>query len=407
MNKLKRAIFLVREEGWRRMLGRGLRYLSNGFLRVKPEVPSMMVSAREIMALDWTEPRATWGASRDTGPYEIAWIMSPPGRGSGGHQNLFRFIRFAEDAGHRCRIYLYTTLVEKPTLEQTREMLLESDAYARVNAEIAWYDPKAGVSPSTDAIFATGWETAYPAYLDPTTAKRLYFVQDYEPSFYPVGTQSLLAENTYRFGFHGITAGKWLSHKLSSEYGMTCSHFDFASDSRDYFVTNPENRDELFFYARPVTARRAFELGVLVLEEFARRRPDVTINLAGWDVSEYDLPFAFRSHGAMDLRDLNELYNRCRAGLVLSLTNMSLLPLELIASGVTPVVNDAENNRLVSEHPSIAFVPPNPKAMAKKLLEIFEAPYDPVRTSTQEKSLSWTESGAQFVTALEGALRND
>ena len=34
-------------------------------------------------------------------------------------------------------------------------------------------------------------------------------------SFYPAGSQSLLAEATYRFGFHGVTAGRWLAQRLA------------------------------------------------------------------------------------------------------------------------------------------------------------------------------------------------
>ena len=61
----------------------------------------------------------------------------------------------------------------------------------------------------SDAVFATGWETAYPVFNDAGDARKCYFVQDFEPLFYPVGSEYVLAENTYRFNFFGITAGKW------------------------------------------------------------------------------------------------------------------------------------------------------------------------------------------------------
>ena len=41
---------------------------------------------------------------------------------------------------------------------------------------------------------------------DASRARRLYFVQDYEPYFYATSSESMLAENTYRFGFTAITA---------------------------------------------------------------------------------------------------------------------------------------------------------------------------------------------------------
>lgn len=407
MNKLKRSMYFLKEEGPRRTIGRVFLFMSNRLLAIRHVDARLMISPEQVLAADWTEPLERFESQKQEGPYEIAWIMSPPGLASGGHQNIFRFIRFAEQVGHKCRIYLYTNAVNSPSLDETRDMLKSSDAYADVEATIEWYDPKIGVVKSVDAIFATGWETAYPAFNDSLHAKRFYFVQDFEPSFYPVGTQTMLAENTYRFGFHGITAGGWLSDKLSRDYGMQCDHFDFSAEAENYSVINTEERNELFFYARPATERRAFEFGLLVLQEFARLRPDVTINLAGWDLSNYDIPFPHVSHGAMALKDLNGLYNRCRAGLVLSLTNMSLLPLELIAAGVVPVVNDGPNNSMVSDHSGIEYVAPTPHAMALRLFEIFEQPQDPVKLAAAAPKHTWRDSGQQFVTALEKAMSRD
>ena len=37
----------------------------------------------------------------------------------------------------------------------------------------------------------------------------VYFVQDFEPLFYPMGSDYLLAENTYRKGLYHITTGAW------------------------------------------------------------------------------------------------------------------------------------------------------------------------------------------------------
>lgn len=371
---------------------------------------AMLVVEEDAARVDWTMPgeNLTRPLTVTQPTLELAWIMSPPGRGSGGHQNLFRFIAFAEQAGHRCTIYLYSSAATPPSLEEARAVVAESSAYPSVAADFVLYDRASGVAPQTHAIIATGWETAYPAFLDPSHARRLYFVQDFEPSFYPLGSEYVLAENTYRFGFHGITAGGWLADMLARDYGMVTDKFDFAADTAHYSVTNPEARSEVFFYARPVTARRAFELGILTLEEFARQRPDVTINLAGWDLSGWSIPFPHVSHGSLDLAQLNQLYNRCAAGLVLSLSNMSLLPLELIASGVAPVVNDGPNNRLVSDNPFIEYVPASPGAMARRMVEVLERPDAAERVRAMPASLGtpdWSESGRQFLQALERSVR--
>lgn len=402
-----RPIRVLRAEGTRAFAARSFAKAS---AILTPHTPTMLVATADAQRLDWTQP-APWQDAHVTvaeGPVEIAWIMSPPGLESGGHQNLFRFIDLAEKAGHRCSIYLYTTSTTPVSFVDIRSMLRSAAAYPEVKATIEMYDPNKGVHAGTQAIFATGWETAYPAYLDQSEARRFYFVQDYEASFYPLGTESLLAENTYRFGFHGITAGGWLAHKLTTEFGMTADHFDFAADKTHYSVTNLEPRKEIFFYARPVTPRRAFEFGLLVLTEFARLKPDVRINFAGWDVSNWEIPFKHTNLASLDISELNAVYNRCAAGLVLSLSNMSLLPLELLSSGVTPVVNDGPNNRMVSDNPYIEYVQASPLAIARKMAEVIDHPDAVARSVAMSASVSdvtWADSGDQFLAAFEREMR--
>lgn len=401
------ALRVLREEGVGGVLWRTRKRVRS---RIMGETLDMAVKTRDALRVDWTAPPVQLSTPRQVanGPSTIAWIMSPPSANSGGHQNLFRFIDYAERAGHRCRVYFYTNTPVVVDPDAMRRMMRETGNYPDVDASMEMYDSDTGVARDTDAIFATGWETAYPVFLDQSDARRFYFVQDFEPGFYPLGSESMLAENTYRFGFHGITAGRWLADKLHREYGMATDHFDFAVDRELYLVTNKGPRNGIFFYARPTTPRRGFELGIMALEEFAARRPDVTIYLAGYDIARWNLRFPHENLSTVDLADLNEIYNRCAAGLVISASNMSLLPLELMAAGVAPIVNDAPNNRMVSDNPNIEFVPASPGAIVDRLVEIVDRPGIPSRAVSMSASLdglSWDRSGDQFVAAFERAMR--
>lgn len=398
---------LVDSKGFKVAIKRIPKALAGG----KTSVPlELFVSLSDAAQVDWTDPPVQLEnqVKVDSGPIDIAWIISPPGAESGGHQNIFRFIKFAEQAGHKCTIYLYQAESNEIDVARVANIISQSDAYPKVKARITKYESHRGVDENTQAIFATGWETAYPSYLDKSFAKRFYFIQDFEPSFFPMGSDALLAENSYRFGFHGITAGPWLADIVSEKFGMKADFFDFAVDKNIYSLTNTSPRNEVFFYARPVTPRRAFEFGLVTLADFAQLRPDITINLAGWDVSNWEIPFPHVNLSSMPLSELNEVYNRCAAGLVLSLTNMSLLPLELISSGVTPVVNDAPNNRMVSDNPFIEYVPASPAAIARKLVEVVEredAVQRSIDMSKSVKNVDWAESAKQFLFAFEGAMR--
>jgi O-antigen biosynthesis protein len=274
------------------------------------------------------------------------------------------------------------------------------DSYPKIKAPMEWLQ---GDMTNADAVFATGWETAYPVFNDPGGAHKFYFVQDFEPYFYPLGSEYILAENTYKFGFHGITAGGWLSQKLS-EYGMKSDHYDFGADTELYKFSNSAPRKEIFFYARPVTPRRGFELGIMALQIFHEKMPDYIINLAGWDVSDYEIPFPYQNLKTMALSELSEVYNRCAAALVISLTNMSLLPLELLAAGTIPVVTEGSNNRLVSDNPYIKFAPASPDSLAEALVQTLkqkDLPAIAKKASQSVGGLDWEDAGKR----LEAVLR--
>jgi glycosyltransferase involved in cell wall biosynthesis len=278
--------------------------------------------------------------------------------------------------------------------------------YPQTDAAISmeWLD---GNMAPADAVFATGWETAYVVFNDPGNARKFYFVQDFEPYFYPVGSEYVLAENTYRMGFYGITAGGWLNNKLSKDYGMQCDHYDFGTDIDLYRFENTNKRKEIFFYARPVTLRRGFELGIMALQKFHEQRPDYTITLAGWDVAEYHISFPYKNLKTLKLEELSAIYNQCAAGLVISLTNMSLLPLELLAAGVIPVVNDAPNNTQVSNNPYIKYAQASPDALAQALVEVVDNKDLPKYAQTAADSvrnLGWLKSGQKFEEILKRQL---
>lgn len=411
----RRAASVARDEGPRtlavKLLDRVRQRLVSGAPMLAPRQQiRMLVRYDDALECDWTTPQR-WAEQplvvRDRG-LRTAWMMHPPGVSSGGHQNIFRFIKYLEDAGHSARVYLYHSADAPIDAGYVRSLIAASPSYPDFAATFEAYDPARGVAPDTDALFATGWETAYPVFRDSSPARRFYFVQDFEPSFYPVGSEHVLAENTYRFGFHGVTAGRWLSEKLAHDYGMQTSAFGFGADLRHYSFANPGRRNGVFFYARPVTTRRGFELGVMALELVARADPDIPIHLAGWDISNYDLPFRHVDHGMQPITALNDIYNQCGVGLVLSLTNLSLLPLELLASGVIPVLNQGENNAKVVQSEFFRYAEASPHALASAVLEELRRPDLPEHAAKGAASitdLTWDVPGREFVDIVVGAMR--
>lgn len=366
----------------------------------------LMMKYDDLIKLDLNKPPLV-NKSAKTGSLVINWIMPPPGKGSGGHINIFRFIQFAEQAGHICRIYLYGEN-GRGTVQPVLDAMGGSYPVTKAVETMRWLDE--ADMEEADILFATSWQTAYAVYNSPVKARRLYFVQDFEPYFFPIGSLYILAENTYKFGFYGVTAGGWLSKKLKADYGMETDNFDFGADEELYKFQNSNKRSEIFFYARPYTERRGFEVGIVALTLFHKKHPEYSINLAGWDVSEYDIPFPYNNLKTLDTGELNALYNQCAAGLVMSLTNMSLLPLELLSSGTIPVVNDGENNRLVSDNPYIAYSANTPLALADRLCEVVERTDLPSYAKKAAESIpknTWAASGKKFVSIIEREMAKE
>ena len=286
---------VLRDEGFLGFIILCLRFSEKILLRLSKKrrgnlkhLVDTKVKYRDALAADFTVERPKWPGTNNK-KLTFNWLMPPPGKGSGGHLNIFRFIKYLEDAGHSCRIYIYTQ--HAPGRVSDIHTLM-GDSYPKLSASMEWLNSGDEMQPA-DGIFATSWETAYASFNSKAKGKRFYFVQDFEPYFYAVGSLSVLAENTYKFGFYGVTAGNWLATKLKRDFGMETDYFDFGADKKLYSFQNDQRRNEIFFYARPYTERRGFENGVMALDLFHQTHPDYKINLAGWDVSTYDIPFPY------------------------------------------------------------------------------------------------------------------
>ncbi|WP_265706942.1 glycosyltransferase family 4 protein [Verminephrobacter aporrectodeae] len=272
-------------------------------------------------------------------PGTLLWFIPDFHPGSGGHLNIFRMIWHLEQMGYCSHIVIGNPCVHHDA-QQAQADIRAHFFPLRAQVFLGLED-----LPPCEFAVATGWDTAYFVRNFAGAEHKLYFVQDYEPLFYAVGSESVLAENTYRFGFFGITAGDWLAAKLAQEYGMTTHPVGFGVELERYRRLprrEPEIR-RVFFYARPPTPRRGFELGLLVLNAVWKRIPDTQFIFAGWDTASYHIPFPHLACGSMALDELPDLYSQCDVALVLSLTNASLLPLELMACGCTVVSNRGAN----------------------------------------------------------------
>ncbi|HHH38509.1 MAG TPA: glycosyltransferase [Sedimenticola sp.] len=296
----------------------------------------------------------------------MVWMVPGFEIGSGGHLNIFRMIANLEELGYRCQICIvgdtrFTSAGEARRVIREHFVPLEADVVIGADRAMA-----------AEFAVATSWITAYSVRHLPDVRHRLYFIQDFEPWFYPHGSDYVFAEQTYRFGFTGITAGDWLGRLVSREYGMPVHVFRFSYDKQRYRpLPRRPGPKRVFFYARNVTPRRGFELGMLALARVHERLPEVEFVLAGWDVSAYRIPFPAHNAGVVPLDQLADLYSQCDCALVISLTNVSLLPLELMACGCPVVSNRGENVEwLLKDRDNALLADADPRALADAVVRL-------------------------------------
>src|SRR5205085_10895124 len=121
----------------------------------------------------------------------------------------------------------------------------------------------------------------------------------------------------------------WLADLVSARYGAAATAFDLGVDHASYRPSGGERRDDLVVvYGRAVTPRRAVPLAVLAMAELHRLRPSVEIAFFG-EARPLAAPFPHRDLGVLDPGELARWYARATVGLVLSLTNPSLVATEM------------------------------------------------------------------------------
>jgi glycosyltransferase involved in cell wall biosynthesis len=265
-------------------------------------------------------------------------------RGSGGHATIANIIRGLEGRGHACTVWVVDEEGRHAGQDEAQVGALWREFFGSMQGAVrlgldAW--------DGADVAVATGWQTVPSVLRLPGARARAYLVQDHEPEFYATSAEQAWAAWTYEQGVHCIAASPWLASLLRRRYGAQASSFDLGVDHERYRALPTHRRDDLvLFYARAVTPRRAVPLGVLALQELHRRRPGVEIALFG-EARALRTPFPHRHLGVLEGDALAHAYASAAVGLVLSMTNPSLVPQEMLACGL-PCVDLASDSMLAT-----------------------------------------------------------
>lgn len=260
----------------------------------------------------------------------------------GGIHTIFRFAdHYLRAHGVKSRFVIVGTGPEtflRSGLENAFPQLGDAEILFAHEAE------EEGGIPPADASIASLWTTAYPMMRARDAGRRFYLVQDFEPMFYPAGGLYALAEETYRFGLYGICNTPSLS-EIYESYGNRAVTFMPQVDAGLFHADRPPRKPDdpltVFLYGRPGHPRNCYELAIGALGRLKRSLGDrVRIVAAGaWGGGSPEDAW-IEQLGLLRYEDTAELYRRCDAGLVLSVSkHPTYIPLQLMASGALVVAN--------------------------------------------------------------------
>lgn len=326
----------------------------------------------------------------------ISWIVGGYMPKGGGHRNIFRMAYHLERFGHVVNLYIADTPIDSLTLKK----MVREQMYP-IQGKIVRYE---GEIAKSDVIVATHWETVKHVQKHEAEAQTVcYFVQDYEPLFYPMGSEHLLAAETYTRGYFHVCSGEWAAKTIAKRHGAKAGHFQFPIDKSIYQFTDKKRQPgQIVFFAKPEMPRRCFELGVAALEELYKINKNISVIMYGSPDARkftYSFPVTVKAFVAT-LGELAEIYNTSEVGLAFSTTNPSLVPYEMMACGL-PIVDlmteDSEanyNNRF-----DIALLSaPSPRSIAQSINKLLQERQE--WTSRSDCGIDFTST---FPSELEAA----
>lgn len=273
-------------------------------------------------------------------------------------------------------------------------------------------------SIKSDIVIATSWESVY--YSRSMSGYKMYFIQDYEPYFNLYGECFIMAQKSYEVGYHMVSLGDWNKHMIEKECSVNSKldSITFPYEGKEYYEKGrnfneyPSKKSfNLAVYIKDTGKRAPYLIQYLMKklkEDLSKEGIDIIIKYYGENKN-------FKCEGGENLgklskKELLDLYNDSDFGVVASLTNVSLVPYEMLATGL-PIIEFKEGT---FEY----FFPENCGILTSfdynELYNKFkEAIVNPSMLEKMHdnslnylKTLSWNNTGDEFEGIIKSILEN-
>ncbi len=264
--------------------------------------------------------------------------------------------------------------------------------------------------PDSDIFAATLWTSAdWVRRLCRRTPSSvgLYFLQDYEPWFFPPEKtrERARVESTYSMLPHHIVKSEWL-RDMVKQHHVHPWKISLGMDLGVFYPRSVKNNNQLsvLAMARPRTPRRGFSHLVQSLRLVKEKLPQTEIRLFGdSNLKAWDIPFEFTDLGIISNQNtLAEVYSASDVFLDASLfQGFGRCALEAMACGCTCVLTSAGGVQEYAKHNENCLLvnPADPQAMADSAVRLLEDPQ--LRSSLIQAGLETVQKFSHIREAAE------
>ncbi|WP_315113954.1 glycosyltransferase family 1 protein [Clostridium intestinale] len=329
---------------------------------------------------------------------------------SGGHTSILRLGTQLYDLGYEINYVSH--------IEQEKDDMIKN---AKINLASYKGDlfPKSELNKlNSDIVVATSWESAF--FVKKMNGYKMYFVQDYEPYFHFFGEVFLIAKKTYELGLHMVSLGKWNKYMIEKncEIHSDIDVIDFPYEKKEYSkferdYKSYKNKTDFTFavYIKNVGKRAPYIIQNIlenVKNEFKKDNINLEIKYYGED-QNFQCS-AGENLGRLTKAQLFELYKEADFGMCASLTNISLVPYEMLATGLPLIEFEDGTYKYFLPEDSAILISFNWRDLYEELKNSINNP-DLIEKRVKSayfslENLSWENSTKQFCTILNEITDN-
>jgi hypothetical protein len=356
-----------------------------------------------------TPPRVDDQSARLGAKGSIAFLVPGMAVGSGGLTSILRLGTWLARFGHQVTYVSYDARTQGKL--EARVGVNLPDWQGRVMTWKAFLEQR----PRFDVGVATRWDSCYHQLQHQASfGRKAYFIQDYEPYFFPRGDLQLMAEGTYGMGLHHLSLGGWNLERIQANLGIRGGDVvDFPVELRQFpLVRRPLRHGRALRLAVYVKsdAKRAPSLLSLMLkvaaDGFRARGIATEIKVFGMDDAQVRFPAA-ENCGKLRTAPIKALYGWADFGVVASLTNISLVNFEMLACGLPVIDLRGGSGPYFFDDSEMLFATPGPGGLDELLRawwgkeEALGAMVGRAQDKIRDRRWTWEQTARAFEAALQ------